>query len=109
MIACVLTSNIHVLIDEIKTWINQRTQSKKIAYFLKDIPADPPIFDSTLDDDLRSFEDLLSLLPPTDPLDSQLSTSTQPSISSPTTALLQRRPQHDPSLYHDFTQLQLSQ
>ena len=88
MIACILTSNFHVLIEEIKTWITQQTQSKKIAYFFKDIPADPPVFDSTLDDDLRMFEDLLSLLPPTDPLDSQLSTPTQPPISSPTTALL---------------------
>ena len=42
--------------------------------------------DATLDDDLRDFEDLLSLLPPTDPLDSQISALTQqPTVSTTTT------------------------
>ena len=42
--------------------------------------------DATLDDDLRGFEDLLSLLPPTDPLDSQISALTQqPNVSTTTT------------------------
>ena len=42
--------------------------------------------DAILDDDLRGFEDLLSLLPPTDPLDSQLSALTQqPTVSTTTT------------------------
>ena len=42
--------------------------------------------DATLDDDLRDFEDLLSLLPPTDPLDSQISALTQlPTVSITTT------------------------
>ena len=41
--------------------------------------------DATLDDDLRGFEDLLSLLPPTDPLDSQLSAlNQQPTVSTTT-------------------------
>ena len=39
--------------------------------------------DAPLDDDLRGFEDVLSLLPPTDPLDSQLSATTQqPTVST---------------------------
>ena len=39
--------------------------------------------DATLDDDLRGFEDLLSLLPPTDPLESQLSALIQqPTVST---------------------------
>ena len=42
--------------------------------------------DATLDDNLRDFEDLLSLLPPTDPLDSQISALTQqPTVSTTTT------------------------
>ena len=42
--------------------------------------------DATLDDDLRGFEDLLSLLPPTDPLDSQISALIQqPTVSTTTT------------------------
>ena len=42
--------------------------------------------DATLDKDLRDFEDLLSLLPPTDPLDSQISALTQqPTVSTTTT------------------------
>ena len=42
--------------------------------------------DATLDDDLRDFEDLISLLPPTDPLDSQISALTQqPTVSTTTT------------------------
>ena len=42
--------------------------------------------DATLDDDLRDFEDLLSLLPPTDPLVSQiLALTQQPTVSTTTT------------------------
>ena len=42
--------------------------------------------DATLDDDLRGFKDILSLLPPTDPLDSQISALTQqPTVSTTTT------------------------
>ena len=41
--------------------------------------------DATLDDDLRGFEDLLSLLPPTDPLELQISALTQQPIVSTTT------------------------
>ena len=42
--------------------------------------------DATLDDDLRDFEDLLSLLPPTDPMDLQISALTQqPTVSTTTT------------------------
>ena len=42
--------------------------------------------DASLDDDLRDFEDLLSLLPPTDPLDSQISALIQqPTVSTTTT------------------------
>ena len=42
--------------------------------------------DATLDDDLRGFEDLLYFLPPTDPLDSQISALTQqPTVSTTTT------------------------
>ena len=40
--------------------------------------------DATLDDELRGFKDLLSLLPPTDPLDSQLSAPFQQSTVSTT-------------------------
>ena len=42
--------------------------------------------DATLDEDLRDFEDLLSLPPPTDALDSQISALTQqPTVSTTTT------------------------
>ena len=42
--------------------------------------------DAPLDENLRGFEDLLSLLPPTDPLDSQISALTQqPTVSTTTT------------------------
>ena len=52
---------------------------------LKDIPTDSTM-EATIDDDLRCFEDLLSLLPPTDPLESQLSAPTQqPTVSITTT------------------------
>ena len=65
--------------------------------------------DATLDDDLRDFEDLLSLLPPTDPLDSQISALTQQPTVSTTTTPTANRPQHDPSLSHYFKPIQLSQ
>ena len=52
---------------------------------LKDIPTDSTM-EATIDDDLRDFEDLFSLLPQTDPLDSQLSAPTQqPTVSITTT------------------------
>ena len=47
--------------------------------------------DATIDDDLRNFEDLFSLLPPTNPLDSQISALTQQSTVSTTTTPTAKR------------------